>query len=249
MKHFSLSQIVLHAPHASLYIPDEIKSQLLLSERDVEAELLAITDMYVDELFDVPGATMITSPVSRLVVDMERFRSDEDEVMAGVGMGAVYERTSDGRELRDITPADRTALLERYYDPYHREFGSAVAACLDQEKRCLIIDCHSFPSRPLPYELDQDSDRPEICLGTCDFHTPDWLRDFVRDWMAQHFSVAMNRPFAGTFVPSRYYRRDQRVSSIMVEVNRGLYMNEDNGNKNEGFSRIKELMQEFIRGI
>ncbi|NLN88487.1 MAG: N-formylglutamate amidohydrolase [Syntrophomonadaceae bacterium] len=65
--------------------------------------------------------------------------------------------------------------------------------------------------------------------------------------MAKHFSVAMNRPFAGTFVPSRYYRRDQRGSSIRIEVNRGLYMNEANGNKNDGFDRVKEMMQEVVR--
>lgn len=249
MVSYNLNHIILHVPHASLYIPADVKSQFLLSERDLGAEILAITDRYVDELFAVPGTAMIKSPVSRLVVDMERFRSDEDEVMAAVGMGAVYERTSDGQKLRDITPAVRAALLERYYDPYHREFESAVAAWLDREGRCLIIDCHSFPSRPLPYELDQDPDRPEICLGTCDFHTPERLRDYTRDWMAKHFSVAMNRPFAGTFVPSRFYRRDERVSSIMIEVNRSLYMDEANRKKNDDFDRTKGLMQEFIRGI
>ena len=249
MVSYSLNHIILHVPHASLYMPDEIESQLLLGEDELEAELLAITDRYADELFAVPGAIMIKSPVSRLVVDMERFRSNEDEVMAGVGMGAVYERASDGKRLREITPGVRAALLEKYYDPYHREFESTVSACLDREDLCLIIDCHSFPSRPLPYEMDQDPDRPGICLGTCDFHTPDWLRDHARVWMEKHFSVAMNRPFAGTFVPSRYYRRDQRISSIMIEVNRGLYMDEANGNKTDGFDRIKELMQEFIRGI
>lgn len=245
----SLNHIILHVPHASLYIPDKIKSQLLLGEGELKAELLAITDRYADELFAVPGATIIVSPVSRLVVDMERFRFDEDEVMAGVGMGAVYELTSDGKTLREMTSVVRAAVLDKYYDPYHREFESIVAACLDREGRCLIIDCHSFPSRPLPYEMDQDPDRPEICLGTCDFHTPDWLKDYARDWMAKHFSIAMNRPFAGTFVPSRYYRRDQRVSSIMIEVNRSLYMDEANGNKNEGFGRIRGLMQEFIWGF
>jgi len=41
-------------------------------------------------------------PVSRLVVDVERFPDDEDEPMAGRGMGAVYTRLSSGERLRDL---------------------------------------------------------------------------------------------------------------------------------------------------
>lgn len=191
---------------------------------------------------------MIKSPVSRLVVDMERFRSDEDEVMAQVGMGTVYERTSVGKRLRYITPGTRTAILAEYYDPYHKEFEDAVEASLAQHNRCLIIDCHSFPPKPLPYELDQDPERPDICVGTDDYHTPPQLKDYALEWMAKHFSVSVNRPFAGTFVPSKFYKRDKRVSSIMVEVNRSLYMNEVTGNKNQGFSRIGKLMRGFVMG-
>ncbi len=244
-----MNHIILHAPHASLNIPDKMRSNILLDGQELTAELLAITDRYTDELFAVPGVRMITSPVSRLVIDMERFRSDEDEVMAKVGMGAVYERTSGGRRLRDITPAIRGAMMREYYDPYHRAFEEAVAASLDQYNRCLIIDCHSFPQRPLPYEIDQDPDRAEICVGTCDYHTPRGLLDFAQNWMSQHFSVALNRPFAGTFVPSRFYRREKRVSSIMIEVNRRLYMDETNGDKNNCFDRINDLLKGFIQAI
>jgi hypothetical protein len=31
--------------------------------------------------------------------------------------------------------------------------------------RCLIIDCHSFPSVALPYELDQREERADFCIG------------------------------------------------------------------------------------
>ena len=40
---------------------------------------------------------------------------------------------------------------------------------------CLIIDGHSFPALPLPYELNQTAFRPDFCLGTDDFHTPEEL--------------------------------------------------------------------------
>ena len=73
-------------------------------------------------------------------------------------------------------------------------------------------------SKPLPYVLNQDPKRPDICIGTCEFHTPKRLIDYALEW-ASPYSVYLNRPFSGTFVPSEYYLQDKRVSSIMVEVN------------------------------
>ena len=249
MVSYTLNHIILHVPHASLHIPKDIRSTILLDEQELELELLAMTDRYTDELFAVPEARMIKSPVSRLAVDMERFRSDEDEVMASVGMGAVYERTAAGKKLRNLSPEVRDALLTEYYDPYHKDFEEAVEACLARHNHCLILDCHSFPVRPLPYELDQDVNRPEICLGICDYHTPPELKDYSLKWLAEYFTAAVNRPFAGTFVPNRYYRQDKRVSSIMIEVNRSLYMDEATGGKNQSFNQIKNLMTEFIVGV
>ncbi len=104
----------------------------------------------------------------------------------------------------------------------------------------LVVDCHSFASVPLPYELDQSSERPDICLGTDAFHTPPGLADVARDAFAdQGFSVAFDRPFAGALVPAAHYRRDSRVLAIMVEVNRRLYMDESTGVRLAGFDRLR----------
>ena len=93
---------VLHVPHSSRFIPAEIRPAILLSDEDLATELLRMTDAYTDELFrlDPRLARMVTSPVSRLVVDPERFPDDAVESMASRGMGAIYTRTSDGSPLR-----------------------------------------------------------------------------------------------------------------------------------------------------
>src|SRR5690606_9044349 len=102
-----------------------------------------------------------------------------------------------------------------------------VDAALAEHGRCLVIDCHSFPSVAHPYEMDQGATRPDICLGTDAFHTPPALlaraEALYRD---AGFSVEVDRPFAGALVPAVHYRRDARVQALMVEVKRGLYMNE-----------------------
>jgi N-formylglutamate deformylase len=82
---------------------------------------------------------------------------------------------------------------------------------------CLIVDCHSFPSAALPYELDQSKDRPDICIGTDPFHTPSIIRDMlVAAVKEMHFSVLVDAPFAGALVPITYYRKDRRVLSVML---------------------------------
>jgi hypothetical protein len=43
-----------------------------------------------------------------------------------------------------------------------------------------IIDCHSFPNRPLQIDSDQSPDRPDICIGAEKFHAPDCFIDTLR---------------------------------------------------------------------
>ena len=39
--------------------------------------------------------------------------------------------------------------------------------------------------------------------------------------------MAQNQPFSRTIVPMKHYRKDQRVQSLMIEINRLLYLGED----------------------
>ncbi|MGE5357489.1 MAG: N-formylglutamate amidohydrolase [Bacteroidales bacterium] len=76
---------------------------------------------------------------------------------------------------------------------------------------------------PLPYENEQRADRPDICLGTDDFHTPKWLADLARRLVeGEGWTVALNRPFAGALVPSPFHGHHRRVRALMIEVNRRL---------------------------
>lgn len=241
--------IILHVPHASTYIPNNIKKEMMLSEEELTNEILVMTDHFTDKLFAMEGVHMYKSPVSRLVVDMERFRNYKDEIMSSVGMGAVYELTAGGKKLRELNAKNREEILKTYFDPYHKGSEELVGRVLEEYGQCLIIDCHSFPSFPLPYEIDQSPDRPDICIGTCDFHTPQKLINIVQTRLANAYKVYVNRPFAGTFVPAKYYLSDKRVNSIMIEVNRGLYMDQSSGQKNRGFKEIKLLLSEIINGL
>ena len=168
-------------------------------------------------------------PVSRLVVDPERFSDDSQEPMSRVGMGVTYTRGSLRQPLRKQFPkAKRQELPQRYYIPHHQKLTDAVEESLSANDHCLIIDGHSFPALPLPYELNQTAFRPDFCLGTDDFHTPEELVERVETILEScGYSTARDQPFNGTIVPKKHYRKDHRVQSLMIEINRWLYVADD----------------------
>jgi len=245
------SDTVLHIPHSSTAIPADVRAELLLDDQDLAAELLAMTDHLTDRLFDLPGAVRVVYPVSRLVVDPERFLDDAREPMAACGMGVVYERTSTGAWLRESpSAAHRESLLQRFYHPHHRELAAVVADRLERIGSCFLIDCHSFPSLARSFELDPTSPRPDIDLGTDPFHTSPGLLAAARSaFAAEGFSVEIDRPYRGTFVPSAYFRVDRRVGSVMVEVNRRLYLDEVTGFPLEAFDDVRARISRSLTAL
>lgn len=239
------SPLLIHIPHASVYIPEEERRFCI---PDLNAELLNMTDLYTDELFGGPYDS-IRFPVSRLVCDPERFRDDASERMSDVGMGAIYTRASTGAVLRQIDETERERILVRYYDPHHRAFADGVSDKLRRFGRCLIVDAHSFSAVPLPHEPDQHTDRPDFCIGTDPFHTPPVLRKTAEAYLTgRGFSVAVNRPFSGTIVPMAFFGVDRRVQSVMIEVNRSLYIEPD-GRRKPAFTSIRNTIQGLLAAL
>jgi len=245
--------VVLHIPHASIAIPEDLRPLILLSAQELELELLSMTDCYTDQLFALPPeeAAAIQFPVSRLILDPERVVDDAQESMAAHGMGVIYARGSRGQILREASSSEeRSWLLARYYELHYRTLSETVDAAINTSGRCLVIDCHSFPSRPLPYELDQRLDRPDVCLGTDPVHTPDWLLETARKLFAgAEFRVALNWPYDGVLVPASHYHRDDRVWAIMIELNRSLYMDETAGERLLGFRLFESKIQSLLLGL
>ena len=205
------SPIVLHLPHASTLIPEDLRNDFLLSDQELLGELARITDHATDVIFQqaFPEAKAIVFPVSRLVVDPERFPEDSQEPMSQVGMGVTYTRGSLRQPLREQpTQEKRQELLERYYIPHHQKLTEAVEESLYANDHCLIIDGHSFPALPLPYELNHTAFRPDFCLGTDDFHTSEELVARVEKILEScGYSTARNQLFSGTIAPMKNYRK------------------------------------------
>ncbi|KKN22061.1 hypothetical protein LCGC14_0918970 [marine sediment metagenome] len=242
--------LLVNIPHSSTYIPLEVKDRFLINNTDLQEELLRITDRYTEEIFSCVaelGGISVKYNYSRLVLDPERFRDDKKEIMATKGMGVIYIKGSNGRKLREINKNEREMLLQNLYDPYHRAIIKEVQALLTKFGECLIIDAHSFPAIPLPYENFKEIKRPQICLGTDPYHSPEYLIEFVRNFFEEiNLTTELNMPFAGCYVPSKFIHQEKRVKSIMIEINRGLYLEERTGEKNDSFSKVKNIIRSLV---
>ena len=238
------NQLILNIPHASSFIPKEdLESVFLVHGKDLKKELLNMTDWYTDELFMHGIGKEVVAKVSRLVCDTERFSHDDQESMSEKGMGFCYRCGYNSEEIKDFSMNYQDEVLWRYYAPHHIALTDAVEKSLKENNSALILDCHSFSNVPLSYEPDQDDDRSDICIGTDDYHTPQKLTDYVVHYFErQGYSVAINSPYAGSIVPLRYYQKDERVKSIMVEVNRRLYLEPGTNKKNACFNEVRDDM-------
>jgi predicted N-formylglutamate amidohydrolase len=219
------SPVVIHCPHASTVIPDDVRRDLLLDDSELTAELAAMTDAGTEQVGRLAAGLARTRPwlainrFSRLVVDPERF-PDEREEMTRAGMGAVYTRTSTGRPLRHEPAAGFAALLDTYYRPYQQALADLVDQRLAAAGRVVVVDLHSYPRDPLPYELHPERRRPMTCVGVDPHHTPDQLRRAAIDAFSPLGAVVVDEPFAGCYIPLRHYRRVPAVTGVMIELRR-----------------------------
>lgn len=238
---------IFHVPHDSTLVPVEVRGQFVLNDDLLDHEIRKMTDHHTFDLFalGVPDHQVVRFPVSRLVVDVERFEQDEEEPMSSKGMGAVYQVTHDRRPLRrTLKASEREELLSRWYRPHHQALSKAVDRAIENFGQALIIDAHRFPSTALPYENDPTALRPEICIGTDSFHTPHKIvESLLKEFESLGFASAVNTPFSGALVPAKHYQRDARVKAVMIEVRRDLYLDEYSGQLDKKSSEVSEKLR------
>lgn len=246
---------MLHVPHSGTVIPADVRSNIVLNDQDLRHELAVMTDWFTDiiarEAVSSSGidARLFINQLSRLVVDPERF-PDDREAMADVGMGAVYQRTSGQFPLRTPHTERDQDLLKRFFHPYAEALEGEVARVLEDLGSVVIVDVHSFASTALPYELNQAAARPAVCLGADDFHTSKDLLDLARVAFAVlPGGLEINTPFAGTYVPLRFFESDRRVQSVMIEIRRDVYMDEVQVSPHSGLDAVVSCLAAFLTSL
>lgn len=220
------SPVILHAPHGGTWIPEAVRDQFIVSDTELQTELNHMTDHSTDEMArlarDAGGASAVINRLSRLVVDVERF-DDESEEKNQVGMGVLYTHGAQRSRIREM-PRDMRPLKQFYAD-YAATMTRLCEQALARHGRAIIFDVHSYNTLPLGHELHTHEPRPELCVGYEEPHCGATLRGQVRDAFAE-FQQGDNQTFHGAYVPLKYYQREPRVQSVMLEIRRDQYLDE-----------------------
>ena len=201
--------LILSVPHAGLELPPEVAAVNLLTTEEIAQD----GDEGAAEVF-LPLAplveVLISTPVARAFVDMNRARDD----IRTDGVVKTHTCWEVPVYSRPLAAAEAEGLLARYYDPYH-----AALAERAQGMR-LGIDCHTMAAAGPPVGPDPGKPRPRICLGNGRGETcPDvWLEALAAS-LSQHLScdVALNEPFSGGYITRS---RPGGISWIQLELSR-----------------------------
>ena len=250
-KYFTLidnedSHILIHIPHSSINIPSNLSDDYLLTKEELEKETKIMADLFTDELFDTPFKKYggLKLDLSRVFLDVERFRDDSLESMADIGMGLSYVKTSDLKELRTLKYKNEILAI---YDEYHLELEKLVEKKLKKHNKCLIIDCHSFPSVPRPYQQDQQYDNIKVCIGSIDYHKDQNLINSIKKNF-KDYKVEENKPYSGSIVPLKHYKQDNRVKSVMIEMDRSIYMDDNiTFTKSNDYNKVKDILENILK--
>lgn len=247
------SPFIYHAPHGGTMIPDSERENFIICPAKMNEEILNLTDwlteVMAEELAEKSNSSSFVNHVSRLVCDPERF-PDSRESMEKVGMGFAYTHGYNQDVIRELEPDDKKRIKDTFYDPYAKEFSHLVNRKLAAHGTVCIIDIHSYSTESLPYELNQTETRPQICIGVDDYHLNTEVMGALISTLEETYEVSLNTPFSGSYIPLEHYKKTPEVLSIMIEIRRDLYMNEETGTvKKEEFTKLLEKLEEAQRAI
>lgn len=254
--------IVFASPHSGSLYPDEMQAALCVPLIDVRRT----EDAFVDELFagaPVRGAGLMAARFGRSVVDLNRDPHELDAAMFSdgpprpcalptarveAGLGCLPRVGARGEAIyaRPLSRAEGEARLLHVHDAYHQSLAARLESLRREHGFALLIDCHSMPSvQPGRRGLT------DIVLGDRFGSSADTrlMARIERSFRTHGFTVSRNAPYAGGYTTRRYGRPRRGFHALQVEINRGLYMDEQRITRAPGFSSLKEALDLVIADI
>ena len=232
-------KILLHVPHSSSSFPEGSR----YSWNDLDDEERLLIDYYTDELFvpqqESDQISNLIFPYCRLYCDVERLINDPPEKN---GLGISYSRwVSKDKYSKELRSFSSQSSVFRLYSEFHTEASLQI---LKSNGFTLIIDCHSFSNQATllcsnPPDID-------ICIGynddeTCPNHVV--IGNIAQHFKSKGYKVGINAPFSNSktfFVPKQYH-------SVMIEVNKRLYMDEQIYMRYDSFFKLKHDIQSLYK--
>ena len=216
-------------------------------------------DAFVDELFSGVaglGAPLIAAQFPRAYCDVNRASSELDSGMFDAaldiaidapsprvvaGLGVIPRIVRDGAEIYAGKLSHREAKirLSGLYRPYHAALAELAAETVKRFGVAVVVDCHSMPSA---------LSVPDIVLGDrYGASAPLLLTGWAENaFVGTRFSIARNAPYAGGYTTLLYARGSSSLFGLQIEINRGLYLDEDRIQRKSGFEALKKRLTETL---
>jgi len=246
---------VFASPHSGRTYPDSFVAMSRLGPTSLRRS----EDAFVDELFSGAvslGAPMIAARFPRAYLDANRAPAEIDTAMfdgrlpvavdspsprVTAGLGVIPRIVRDGAEIyrAKLSPREAEDRLTKLYRPYHAALSKLIDDTLEVFGVAVVVDCHSMPSAAAI---------PDIVFG--DRYgmaaAPLVTRTAEVAFERQGFSHARNAPYAGGYTTLLYGRRDREVHALQVEINRGLYLDEERIERGPGYEQIHHRLSAAI---
>ena len=255
--------VVLSSPHSGHDFPPEFLAHSCLEEN----ELRMSEDCFVDELVrgaSDAGMPMIAMNIPRTFIDVNRDKIEIDDTMyfnhpqpqnnAGgsrrcrVGLGVVHRIVAQNKNIYDglLSYDEVQERIKNVYDVYHKKLKQLVDRCAKKFGFCLLIDCHSMPSKICRIMTEE---RPvEFCLCTLfDESCPPRISSRLYEALAKDgYRVEYNRPYAGAYITFNYCQPRKNIYTLQLEINRRLYMDENVYKKTKNFQKVSDDVCESL---
>lgn len=240
--------IILHIPHSSDNFGFLGRPLCHKYEKQWKLRAKDLVDWYTDELFSPEKEHRRIIPLvfdfCRTFCDVERMTHDPLEAR---GMGVIYRdflKTDDGKFDVDDYPSLRNRILRLY-----AEHQIELARLLLRHPGSLLIDCHSFSNKPTALKEDASHNHEvDICIGfNEDFTKPGdvTIQHIVEHFGKYAYKVGINTPYSNAKTVGFQFD----YHSIMIEVNKALYMDEESLEIKTEYDRLKECIEALYLSI
>jgi len=259
--------VVFASPHSGHDYPASFKAASQLDP----VSLRRSEDAFVDELYEQAprhGAPLIRAHFPRAYADPnpEPWELDPDMFhdplpswvhtttpRVRAGLGTVAKVVTDGAEIyADKLPfSEAERRVETCYKPYHARLKKLLDDTRSLFGAYLLIDCHSMPSVGGPMDRDSGNDRVDMVLGDANGTacTPAVTRLAHQTLKDMGYRVVLNTPYAGGFTTRHYGTPATQGHALQIEVNRVLYMDEQNIVRNHGFAKLASDLSSLIKAL
>ncbi len=219
--------IIKHIPHASLDFPSnyDLEELYLTFGLDYKIQNYKLSDLFIDDLFSDIKGVEIKAKYSRLYCDVDRYKDDNNEPMAKIGQGYIYNKNIfNGEDY--IRKPDELENINSYYDNHHKTLTNETKKILSKGKKVLILDLHSFSDEQAKL-ISKKEPFPDICIGLNDNTNYDQriLNTIIKIIKDKGYSYQINYPYTGSIIPNGLTKKElENVYSIMIEVNKRIYL-------------------------